>query len=251
MYIDDSIVINYIKGEDISNEWIFYNLIHGEYKYEDPKVNNDKIMSANNLIKENLIDFSPYNEDFFDYAFPNWREVYENEMKFILTVGCPYPFEAMTRERNDDLYIIFDINRIYTGNESSIIETVDALITHEIFHLLYEKNDYSNVSNYKYEMLNMVFNEGFAHYLSLNNKLRDNYEKIRNKYYKNNLNKLSSALKENNRQKQLSNITEANANSFYEKYAPMVGLFILMDNEDRIREIYDAGYENILSYAIE
>ena len=251
MYIDDSIVLNYIGGNDISKEWIFSNLIPGEIHYENPQISNEEIVYINNLIKENLLNFSPYNKDFFDDIFTNWREIYQEEMKFMLTVGCPYPFEAMVREKEGDLIIIFDLNRIFSDDLGQTKETVNRLITHEMFHILYEKTSYKPIVDYRDEMLNLVFNEGFAHYLSLNDKIMDDYASIRDKHYKKNMERLSIALEEKDKENQFSLLMEANANSFYDKFAPMVGLFILMDNEDRLREIFESGYENILSYALD
>lgn len=262
--IDDSVISKYLNGEDISDEWIFYNLLPGEHLFETPERSNDEIRFLHHLVKEKIRDFSPYHQEFFDHVFPGWRRVYENEIKVMLVVGCPYPYEAMTRIKDDAQIMIFDVNRIDSGggDAEAATELIRRLITHELFHILYEntKKDKAHegcvdkghtqqeTSTYRDELLDLVFNEGFAHYLSMEDQIRDRYEDLKKEHYERNLERLKIALEARDKESQKQYLIEANTGNFYDKFASIVGMFILIDHEERIEEVYRKGSQNILSY---
>ena len=46
-------------------------------------------------------------------------------------------------------------------------------------------------------------------------------------------------------------MTEASAGNFFDKFAAITGMFILIDNEAKLVEIYKNGYEKFLENALE
>ncbi|WP_158695749.1 DUF5700 domain-containing putative Zn-dependent protease [Fastidiosipila sanguinis] len=262
MRIDDSLILDYLSEQDISQDWIFYNLIPGEHKFEEPEVSRYELMDLNDLVKDNLINFRPLNQEFFDEIFPDWRNTFENDLNIRLIVGCPYPFDAMTRIKDGEQVIIFDLNRINTSDPDNLIMSIRRLVTHELFHALYAKDsrdaqdmeDKANIdanAAYQDELLQLVFDEGFAHYLSVDDILKANYQNFREEHYQRNLSKLNTALEEKDPEKQKQFMTEASAGNFFDKFAAITGMFILIDNEAKLVEIYKNGYEKFLENALE
>ena len=104
---------------------------------------------------------------------------------------------------------------------------------------------------YQDELLQLVFDEGFAHYLSVDDILKANYQNFREEHYQRNLSKLNTALEEKDPEKQKQFMTEASAGNFFDKFAAITGMFILIDNEAKLVEIYKNGYEKFLENALE
>lgn len=261
MRIDDNLILDYLSEQDISQDWIFYNLIPGEHKFEEPEISRYELMDLNDLVKANLLNFQPLNQEFFDDVFPDWRNTFENDFNIRLIVGCPYPFDAMTRIKDGEQVIIFDLNRINSSDPDNLIMSIRRLVTHELFHALYAKDfrnkqaaetnkaeiaDIDVNASYRNELLQLVFDEGFAHYLSVDDILKANYQEFREEHYERNLAKLNLALAEKDPEKQRQLMIEASAGNFFDKFAAITGMFILIDNELRIEEIYQDGYVNFL-----
>lgn len=73
-------------------------------------------------------------------------------------------------------------------------------------------------------MLEPVFNEGFAHYLSIEDQIRERYEHLKKEHYERNLERLNIALEECDENLQKQYLTKANTGDFYDKFAAIVGL---------------------------
>ncbi len=265
MHIDDSLILDYLSEQDISQDWIFYNLIPGEHKFAKPEISRYELMDLNELVKANLLNFQPLNQEFFAEVFPDWRDTFENDLKIRLIVGCPYPFDAMTRIKDGEQVIIFDLNRINSSDPDNLIMSIRRLVTHELFHALYAKDlknkqgaeankadiaDIDANASYRNELLQLVFDEGFAHYLSVDDILKANYQEYREEHYERNLAKLNLALKETNPEKQRQFMIEASAGNFFDKFAAITGMFIIIDNELKKEGIYQEGYVNFLENAL-
>lgn len=265
MRIDDSLILDYLGEQDISQDWIFYNLVPGEYRFEEPELSRYELMDLNELVKANLLNFQPLNQEFFDDVFPDWRKTFENDLNIRLIVGCPYPFDAMTRIKDGEQVIIFDLNRINSSDPDNLIMSIRRLVTHELFHALYAKDfsdkqvaeenkadiaDIDANKSYRNELLQLVFDEGFAHYLSVDDILKANYQEYREEHYERNLEKLNLALTETDPEKQRQFMIEASAGNFFDKFAAITGMFILVDNEAKREEIYQEGYVNFLENSL-
>lgn len=211
---------------------------------------------------DSLKCFEPRNKQMFDAIFPGFHPAKAEEIFVYLIIGAPYPYDAMCRINDSgQLCVIFDLVRIasYCDNSEKVQALMKNLITHELTHVYlhhdYPAGDYTD--NLKNQLKYIVFNEGFAHYLSISdNVLEYNFAEHRDKW-KNADAKLKESLKSNiiNRDKVLF---EANTGSFWDKFGAISGMFGIFrfvngsENPcDRLVELYSKGPHFLTDYIID
>lgn len=244
--LDTTIIDQFFKDEDFSQHWLFFNIVEGEYTFEYPQIEKGKLKCYFDFFLEELRSFEPNKPDFFAKYFPDWKEELNSSFDIVLSAGSPYPYDAMTREKGGKLVLIFDLNRLYTDDLEAASIQIRQLITHELFHALYEKSYPADTRNFKDELLRLTFNEGFAHFLAVGEEILADLESFSEQHYERNLKRLLKALEEDDPDVQNQIMQECNAGSFFEKYASVTGLFILCHNEDRMDEIFEEGYSRFL-----
>lgn len=250
MNINSEIIDKFFSGNDYSTHWVFSNIEPGKYLFEEPNHSIVDLQSFYTKVVNTLISFEPYNLHFFNETFSNWNDVLQG-IEIILSVGAPYPYDAMVRDNNGKVVIIFDLNRMFTSDEIFAQIYIKQMITHELFHVLYRLDKNVNVTDYKDSLLNTTFDEGFAHYLANSldfEESEDGYDRYREKYFGKNLITLRKALNEKDKSKREEYLISAVSGNFWDKFASVVGMFILYDNKTKINQIYESGYKNILSY---
>lgn len=265
MRLDTTIVemyFNGITGADIKNHWIFYSIKEGGHLYEIPDLNKrDKIQFVYEQVLNCLKYFQVRNKYLFDSVFPNNKITENDEIVIYLIVGAPSPYDAMCRKDGSGrLCIIFDLIRIkeYCNDIEQIQDIIENLITHELIHA-YIRKDYPSPSlpnDFVSELKYIVFDEGFAHYLSLsNNILEFNFYKYRNKrevaFYK-----LKEAFR-NNTGMNNEILIETNTGKFWDKFGAIAGMFGVSEylgREDdpcsKIADLYSKGPDFLSDYII-
>lgn len=246
--VNTTIIDDFFNNTDISQHWIFNLIEEGKHCYKKPEREKSEIQKMYHVVMEAIQKFTPKHADFFTKHFPNWCDDLETAFEIFLVVGCPYPYDAMTREINDKCIIILDLNRLYFDDDTDIKPLILNLVTHELFHVLYAK--YNPVKNLSYheKLLRLCFDEGFAHYLAGEEIIFERLDEFKAKYYEKNLKVFLSAFDETDTDIQGKNIMTGITGPFWEKFIAITGLFILCFNQDCIDEIYDRGYMHILEY---
>lgn len=247
MQIDSKIIENFlIGGEDYAKHWIFSKIREdGTYLFEKPpREYKEKLRAVYAQVNESLRHFVPYNQTLIETLFPKWKML-EEEIHIVLAVGCPKPYDAMTREHDGIKYLIFDLVRFleYKENGADICGVIHSMITHEFIHYCIH-NDYSMSSEKSYveKMANLVFDEGFAHLLSYNENIaKIDFSLLIEEHYKTALEELERALEETDVKRQQSCLERADCGNFWEKYGAICGMLYLASKQKQLAEIYQAG----------
>ena len=253
MKIDTSIVLGYFDNEsEYKNHWLFSNILNdGSYAFEQPSyVNYKKVIDLYLKTLDCLKNFQPNNIQLFEELFPNYQNILQ-DCNVVIAVGCPAPYDAMTRDYNGETYIIFDLIRLLAYDEN-IDSAIITLITHELVHLCI-KNDYDlNSDDYETTLKNTVFDEGFAHLLSFGFDIREyDFSKLVAIHYKPSLSKYQNALSEQHLATREIYLQEADSGDFYNKFAAISGMLYLAQNIKDLNNIYQNGVEALYRSMVE
>jgi hypothetical protein len=251
MNIYDSMIKSYLNDKDDYKEhWLFFEITENdEYVFEQPDPDlKVKVKFIYNKTCDNLNNFSPFNEPLFTKLFPKWRELV-NDVNVILAVGCPSPYDAMVREHDGTQYIILDLIRFlsYENKTDDIISIIVGMITHEFAHVCIH-NDYPyQPNNYTDKLKYIVFDEGFAHLLALNNNISSfDFSNMIKQHYKESVRKLKLALTERDIVKQEIFLEDSNSGSYWAKFAAIIGKLYLASHLDSLHNIYKSGPELLI-----
>jgi hypothetical protein len=251
MNIDDSIIIDYLTGrDDYKEHWLFYSIAEGgEYMFEQPSIGiRNKVSQLHNIIINSLKDFVPFNQQLFTMLFPKWRELIE-DVNVVLSVGSPKPYDAMVREHAGKPYMIFDLARLigYRKSPEEMLDIVTGMITHEFTHVCVHCDYPEDSSGYVDRLKHITFDEGFAHILAFNKNIMDyDFSDTVEKYYRESLDKLWSALGEKDKSNQERLLEEANSGRYWSKFASISGKLYLAVHLSLLQEIYKAGPEAMI-----
>src|SRR3712207_3746749 len=113
MRVNIDTVNDYLSGKDLisySNQWIFKSIEKDKYlieKVSESKKNTIKKIAY--LLQKELVNFKPYNIEIWNLIFPRWESIINNSLVY-LVVGCPNPYDAMTRvsPKGEEAIIIED-----------------------------------------------------------------------------------------------------------------------------------------------
>ncbi len=248
MKIDTSIILGYFdKESDYKNHWLFNNILNdGSYTFEQPSyVNYKKVVDLYFKTLDCLKNFIPNNIHLFEKLFPNYKNILDN-CNVIIAVGCPSPYDAMTRDYNGETFIIFDLLQFLAYDEKNINSTITTLITHELVHLCINKDYDLKSENYETILKNTVFDEGFAHLLSFGFDItKYDFTKLIEVHYKPSLSKYQKSLSEKHYNSQEIYLQDADTGDFYNKFAAISGMLFLAQNINDITNIYHNGVESL------
>lgn len=252
MFIDDHIVLNYLKGDIIENHWIFYNVEKGKYLFESPDpAKHDDVNDLLLYFKDVLSHFNPLNENIYSILYPKWKTRI-NSMNVLLSVGNPKPYDALVREYDDQLYLVFDLIRFcdYKDSGHNIDLLIKQLITHETSHLCLRKKYPGPTSNGFVDRLKYtIFDEGFAHLLAFKDNVAGfDFSGIMKKYYDDSLTKLKEAMVETDPQRQKDLLLRSNSGNYWSKFAAIGGKLFLASHMEEIQELYNNGVDNFVSH---
>lgn len=248
--INTEIIEAYVKRKDFSEHWLFYNLVEGEYLFEYPTLDREKLLSFYELFVKELEKFEPKELAFFKKFFRHWKSDIDSDLEVLIAVGCPKPYDAMIREWRGRSVVIFDINQLYTEKIEDVIPLFQTLITHELFHVLYAKYHGQEQEEFKDKLLQLCFSEGFAYYLGLGDELLKNLDEVTERHYKQNLDRFLVALEEKDSERQEEILLECKENEFFENYCAVTGFLVVCHNKEKINELFKAGPQKFLEYRI-
>lgn len=255
MFVDDHIVLKYLNGDSgntIKNHWIFSTIEKENYLFENPDMKKkEDVSKILTKIQDKLSNFSPLNKDIYSALYPDWLDI-TKDMNILLVVGCPNPYDAMVREHEGKLYIIFDLIRFsdYKDKGYDIDFVIKQLITHETSHLcLHKKYPVLNSNNFVEQLKYITFNEGFAHLLGFKDDVEKfDFSEIINKYYHISFLQLKEALAEKDTQKQVDWLRKSNSGQYWGKFAAISGKLFLANHIEEVQKIYNDGIDNFISY---
>lgn len=136
--------------------------------------------------------------------------------------------------------LIFNLSlfaKLYGKTTDEQFQTLSDIMSHELFHFAfknYQKNspNYQIISDSDYfnKLLEIVQDEGIAHYIDMQNNLRTNFSKYQ-EYQNENFNNLNKALKllssENiNAEEKQGLLTSSNVGKYWSKYGAISGMFM-------------------------
>lgn len=244
MRINTEIVDAYLKSENMSkfsSMWLYVDRTdQGEKSiFQDPPDDNAK-REAVSKIKDEIInharEFTPCNSEIWDALFDDWRHFLDDTV-LDLIVGCPEPYDAFViQDSNGKHHMVFDLLcwEKYVG-VISLSDLSQNLLTHELFHVMVGKR-YPDIEAaedhgaYIDQIDAITFNEGFAHLVSYNQQevkaVLWNDKKL-NDIYIRSVEKMKSALREKDPDRQKQYVYEANFGDYYSKYACMCGMIFL------------------------
>lgn len=233
MVIDSTIIERYLQGEsaeDLKDHWIFNRIVEGETLFEmPPEEKRNLIQTVYTQIMDTLKCFKPRNNPLFEAIFPKIDTAEAEEIYVYIIIGAPNPYDAICRtDKSGKLCVIFDLVRIasYCDNVKEIQGLMENLITHELTHI-YLCHDYpagNYMSNFENHLKYIVFNEGFAHYLSISdNVLAYDFEKYRDKW-KSAVVELKKSFETHTNDQPVA-LSNANTGPFWDKFGTISGMF--------------------------
>lgn len=239
MKIDDSKVIEYLNGNDLSHysdEWFFTDTRKYTAPPDDSKV-RDGVCRQYELIMNHLREFIPLNESLLDELFHGWKDI---EIFADLIVGFPSPYDAVAEKDPDGrMHIILDVLQFYNYglNDEQSRSAIKNLFTHEMVHVYVEHRfpgitDLPEHAAYKDAMDAIVFNEGIAHLLSYRSREineTDWADPELKEIYRASRDKLKEALDETDQEKQKAYLEQAVTGSYFDKFGAMSGMMYLAD----------------------
>ncbi|MDO4753558.1 MAG: hypothetical protein Q4A41_01015 [Bacillota bacterium] len=154
----------------------------------------------------------------------------------------------MVREYEGKEYIIFDLVRFLDVKSQGHdpLRFAHSMMTHELSHIcIHEAVPYLNpdaleISPYRYDLSYLVFDEGFAHFLSLDEDAAQyDFRAMLDKNHKESLRLLREAYRETDPVKQRKYLEEANSGSF--QFGSLCGLLYLAVCREKLAEIFREG----------
>ncbi|GAA0788166.1 hypothetical protein [Hathewaya limosa] len=260
MRVNVDTVNDYLSGKDLnnySNQWIFKSIEKDKYLIEKVSENKrDTIKKITYLLQKELVNFKPYNIEIWNLIFPRWESIINSSLVY-LVVGCPNPYDAMTRvSPKGEEAIIIDINRMlsYVNKGEEVIDIIKNLFTHEYAHTCIHckyppLNSTEDLENIQY----LCFDEGIAHFLSFDKDIKTVqwHSNVMKDRKKNAYNMLKVAITQKQDNKEI--LEKANSGPFWEKFGAISGLFTISDafveskyNYDSIVELYNRGPKEFL-----
>ena len=238
--------INYVlSGNDNAKYfWVFESIIEYAVLYEWLRIGKERIMDIQHEVIKHLNSFKPLDEYFFDKLFSNWKKI-ESSCKAELVVGCPEMYDMMVR----DNIIIIDIQNLdkYLSNGYSTSELLPLLITHEFVHMCINQDYLSDENaNYIDQLENVLFQEGFAHAIPYIKSYESSNKDELRQYFKKSCEQLSSALKEENPNKQKQLLIDADTGEYWDKFGAISSKLYILSNLDDIVEIYNEEPKNFI-----
>lgn len=245
MKVDASIVTDYLQGnERYAQHWLFTSIREGEYTFAQPDpACRDAVEALCAQAEAALREFVPYNAALFAALFPRWREQ-AAEVNVLLAVGCPAPYDAMTMERADGMYLVFDLIRFleYQRAGKDIPSLLRKLITHELTHACLVADYPDRSAGYREKLAYITFNEGFAHALAYTEDiLSEDFSAVLAAHYPDAVRELKAALAETDPQKQAEYLRRADIGPYWGKFAAMSGKLYLLAHREEMQAIYRAG----------
>ncbi|WP_425449263.1 hypothetical protein [Dethiothermospora halolimnae] len=265
MGIDAKIIDSYLEEKSldkVKNHWIFHSISPSKYLFEEPLLEDyGLIKNTYKQIKKAFKTFKPLNLKLWESIFGQYEGI-PKTVSIYLVVGCPDPYDAMIREDNNgNLSMIFDLAILskYTKEPSKVYELILQMITHELTHV-YINNDYKdktkNLSVHE-KMKYIMFDEGFAHFLSYKKEVLtidwedENLIRKKKKAYSTLDYEMNNFIGEN--EKDL--LERSNSGPYWDKFGALSGLFIIADyyiSHDKdyksIGELYKKGYNYMWEY---
>ena len=251
MQIEDQLVVSYLQSElKFDNHWVFQSIVRGKHLFELPDIKRQHdVKNLLSMIKSELNDFKPLNLPIYASLYPNWKQIID-EMHVLLVVGCPNPYDAMVREHDGHLYMIFDLIRLcdYADLGADIPAIIKQLITHESSHLcLHKKYPYPTSNTYIEQLKYIIFDEGFAHVLAFQDDISHfDFGSLIQTHYQTSLNQLKDALIENKEDKQKQFLLKSNSGPYWDKFAAISGKLFIASRIDDINDLYDQGVDNFI-----
>lgn len=253
MIIDDSIIEEFLTNKDVekyNEHWVFYGVEEEKNIYEEANIElREAVSGVLSVMKNMFLDFYPMNENIFTNLFPTWKQDLE-DLRILLTVGMPNPYDAMVRSHEGKEYVILDLIRFHDyGLKGFCIEDiVKKMVTHEAAHIcLHKKYKLSSDANYEQTLKYITFDEGFAHFIAFKEDI-ENYDadEVIEKYYDENIKKLRESFKENDSDRQEELLEVSNSGPYWEKFAAISGKLFLLKHIDDYNNLYNQGVDNFI-----
>lgn len=177
MKLDREIVDRFLAGQEIADSWIFSQIEEGKHCFDlsDAVGKEGEIREITRRVSNFVNDFVPENEEVYRQLFPDYPTQLQ-QVQVCLTVGCPNPYDAMVRQREEggvkQEVIVFDMVRFLAYGERAL-ELISRLVTHETAHILMHKRwpVLAQEVPYRRQLQSFCFDEGFAHLLACGEKI--------------------------------------------------------------------------------
>lgn len=273
MRIHTEIVDAYLQAENLSrfsSLWLYMGRTEQGVKniFQDPPDDPAK-RAAVSKIKDEIIThagaFTPCNAEIWDALFEDWRHFLEDTV-LDLIVGCPEPYDAFVSQGPDGKHhMVFDLLcwEKYVG-AISLSGLSQNLLTHELFHVMVGRRcpDIEAAEAhgaYPDQLDAITFNEGFAHLVSYRQQeiqtVSWNGKKLTELYLRS-AEKMKSALREKDPERQKQFVYEANFGDYERKYACMCGMIFLGKQWQKggvsaLKQLFDQGYHGFAEKSTE
>ncbi|MCL2168423.1 MAG: hypothetical protein FWB74_00185 [Defluviitaleaceae bacterium] len=248
MRIDISIVDAYVSGKpsgEYSGHWIYGRVEHGKNLFQETGVHRRAEIEL--CLRQTLDacrDFNFRNEELICGIFGDTSSV-KDSANVLFVVGVPAMYDAMVREMDGALYIIFNIESFadYVAIGHCLKEIISNFLTHELIHVMIDAKYPSGNQSYTEQLDYISFNEGFAHLLSYkeniesfkpNGEYKQRYETARHK--------LAAALDETDPKLQQELLARANSGRFWDKFGAIASMLYLMKHMDFLKDIFEQGW---------
>ncbi len=253
MIINTEIVDNYIKYNNLEcskNHWIYSAIVPGSIKLEEPKnIHMKDIVNLKKQILYLLENFKPINYALWQQVFAN-DDIVSDKQEILVVVGLPEPYDALVRTNlKGDNVIVFDVVRLLGYNK--LDRVIPGIVTHEVAHILIDKKYrlYTDGIDLFTKLKQLLFDEGFAHYLSFENIVDfDDEDKDSLNFKMNAFTKLNEIV---NGKISEEILEEGISGPFWDKYIAISGFFTVieyMKEYGNISELYNKGYEYFWTY---
>ena len=253
MKLDREIVDRFLAGQEIADSWIFSQIEEGKHCFDlsDAVGKEGEIREITRRVSNFVNNFVPENEEVYRQLFPDYPTQLQ-QVQVCLTVGCPNPYDAMVRQREEggvkQEVIVFDMVRFLAYGERAL-ELISRLVTHETAHILMHKRwpVLAQEVPYRRQLQSFCFDEGFAHLLACGEKIASfDFGGWVAQHWEPSLQKLREALACTDPQEQQEWLCRAVAGSYWEKFACIAGKLYLAQHRDQLSAIYSQGPDRFL-----
>ena len=247
MIVNRTIVDDFLKGKDISQQWIFSEIQEGSHLFDlsDATQKSKEVAALTDRISDMVGHFEPCNAGYYRRLFPDFKKVLE-DVEIVLTVGVPAPYDAMVMEKNGREVIVFDMGRFLSYQDPEGFAR--QMLTHESTHtLLHQRWQEKKEASYQEKLRFLAFDEGFAHLLACGKELCSfDAAPWLQQYKEPAFASLRQALACEDTEQQKEWLYRAQAGRYWEKFAAIAGKLYLLEHLQQLDEIYLAGPDHFM-----
>jgi len=254
MNIDSSIIDQYLAKKPssyYSNHWVFDQIEPRKNVFTPPDESRAiEVENCRQYFVDIYSNFIFLNNDLVHGIFDHIPQALK-KANILLTVGMPAVYDAMVREYQGKIYMIFDLINFanYGAKGANLPDLISALLSHELVHVLINEKYPPEEFNYIEHLNYISFHEGFAHLLSYKEDIT-NYRPDKAEYkarFENAKEKLLTALNEKDPIAREKYQIEVNTGSYWDKFGAIASKLYLMKHMSILKNIYNEGWKNYIN----